>query len=470
MSELLNVEAMANLTYGDLTPVTAPLLTVTMEKLQKDFPEKCGASPKAQVVVAKPDQPPAKKRGRPRKKSASDVDLARQCLEHLDPNCSYDQWLRVGMALHSVGDVLLPDWVAWSSGGLSYKEGEPEAKWASFASDRDNGITLASLIAMAVERGMEAPQKKLLPGTVDGRGWIVINQKDPIGIARTFIQRHWSGPAGPMLAHHSENWWTWDGIRWAVIEPAAITAKLVRMLDAAVDQQGNKIEASASLQNSVLKCLAGVAHVPAPTTQPGWLNSLADLPLVTADADPENLISYPGGIYDAVANATLIPTPGLWTCGGIDYLPFATIDGQTRWAETPQAWLDFLRSNIGDEESISLLQEWMGYSLVGDNSLQKMMLVVGPPRSGKGMIAHVLTKLVGGRTVAAPTMTSLGGAFGLSQLVGKTLAIVGDARFNAQDMNAIVEPLLTISGDGEITINQKYRDPARSSPNPAVNS
>ena len=102
------------------------------------------------------------------------------------------------------------------------------------------------------------------------------------------------------------------------------------------------------------------------------------------------------------------------------------------------------------------LQEWFGYSLVADTSQQKMLLIVGPPRSGKGTIARVLTQLVGVNNVAGPTTSSLAGAFGLQPLVGKSLAIVSDARFSGENVSTVVERLLCISGEVALTIDRKH--------------
>ena len=55
-------------------------------------------------------------------------------------------------------------------------------------------------------------------------------------------------------------------------------------------------------------------------------------------------------------------------------------------------------------------------------------MMVGPKRSGKGTIARVLRKLIGERNVAGPTLSSLGGPFGLQPLLGKSGAIISDAR------------------------------------------
>jgi len=109
-----------------------------------------------------------------------------------------------------------------------------------------------------------------------------------------------------------------------------------------------------------------------------------------------------------------------------------------------------------DLESVALLQEWMGYCLVGDTSQQKMLLLVGPKRSGKGTIGRILTRLVGAGNVAGPTTSSLAGAFGLQPLIAKSLAIVSDARFTGENVGVVVERLLCISGEDTLTVDRKF--------------
>ncbi len=51
---------------------------------------------------------------------------------------------------------------------------------------------------------------------------------------------------------------------------------------------------------------------------------------------------------------------------------------------TLATWDKFLNEVFnGDFESIDLLQKWCGYLLTPDNSFQKILLVIGPQRSGK---------------------------------------------------------------------------------------
>jgi putative DNA primase/helicase len=91
--------------------------------------------------------------------------------------------------------------------------------------------------------------------------------------------------------------------------------------------------------------------------------------------------------------------------------------------------------------------------------LQKVLGIVGPIRSGKGTICRVLRGLVGDRNVTAPTLSSFGEHFGLQDLIGKPIAIIGDVRLGGGEQQAVVERLLSISGEDTITLDRKYRDP-----------
>lgn len=62
-------------------------------------------------------------------------------LNAIPPDCSYDEWLRVGMALkHEGADCSV--WDDWSSHGSKYKQGECERKWRSFHRSDVTGGTL----------------------------------------------------------------------------------------------------------------------------------------------------------------------------------------------------------------------------------------------------------------------------------------------------------------------------------------
>jgi putative DNA primase/helicase len=127
-------------------------------------------------------------------------------------------------------------------------------------------------------------------------------------------------------------------------------------------------------------------------------------------------------------------------------------------AAKPERWLQFLTQVFGDDqEQIDLLQEDFGYSLSADTSQEKIFLMVGPIRCGKGTTARVQTTLLGKHSVAGPSMGELAASFGLEDLITKPYAIISDARIGARtDKSVIVERLLSISGEDRITVPRKF--------------
>jgi len=89
----------------------------------------------------------------------SDRDWALSYLEALSLYRAedYDDWIAVGMALHSVEDSLLDDWERWSSQSSKYKPGECAKKWKSF---KREGIKIGTLGQMAKQDGWTNPLKK----------------------------------------------------------------------------------------------------------------------------------------------------------------------------------------------------------------------------------------------------------------------------------------------------------------------
>ena len=118
-------------------------------------------------------------------------------------------------------------------------------------------------------------------------------------------------------------------------------------------------------------------------------------------------------------------------------------------AGEPVHWLTFLGQLFGDDrEAHDTLQDWFGYALAPDTSQQKIFMIVGPRRGGKGTIARILTALLGRDSVIAPTLSGLQSNFGLAPLIAKSLAIISDARVGGKsDQAVIAERLLSISGE-----------------------
>jgi predicted P-loop ATPase len=73
----------------------------------------------------------------------------------------YDAWLRVGMALHSVDDSLLADWIQWSTSSGKFEPGACEAKWRTFSAAA-GGVSIGTLAHLSGhEKSRTSPAVRL---------------------------------------------------------------------------------------------------------------------------------------------------------------------------------------------------------------------------------------------------------------------------------------------------------------------
>jgi len=75
-----------------------------------------------------------------------EAQRATYMLKHIKPRDDYGDWLNIGMALHSVDESLLYEWITHSQGSSNFDEKECIDKWASF---KGSGVTLGTLYYMA---------------------------------------------------------------------------------------------------------------------------------------------------------------------------------------------------------------------------------------------------------------------------------------------------------------------------------
>jgi hypothetical protein len=89
----------------------------------------------------------------------------RQALEYISADCSRDEWINIGMALHWAGtqteqiDQALQLWHDWSQTGQNKYPGEREIliQWHSFKSDKSTAVKLGTLFHIARQHGWIRP-------------------------------------------------------------------------------------------------------------------------------------------------------------------------------------------------------------------------------------------------------------------------------------------------------------------------
>lgn len=289
--------------------------------------------------------------------------------------------------------------------------------------------------------------------TDDGRredGPLILDPADPLPSARTYVARAATVRGVLALRHHGGVFYGHepDTGAYAERDEAAIRADLYRFLEEAMrlDKTGSTrpFQPTRARVENVLDALRALTNLPASCAAPCWLQDDPGL-------DACEILPFRNGLLFIPTRDLLAVTPAFFSLSG---LPFDYDVG----AREPARWLQFL-SDLwpDDDQARDTLQEWFGYLLTPDTRFQKIGMLVGPKRSGKGTIGRVIRRLLGERNVCAPTLAGLAEPFGESVLLNKTVAIIADARISARtDTAVITERLLAISGEDTRSVPRKF--------------
>lgn len=344
---------------------------------------------------------------------------------------------------------------------LFRRSGLMRPKWDERRGARTYGqITVAKAIEDAAdvysgraaeheEAAMEGPFALGEPDSESGR--LVLSRQRTLPTARAYLRQFHSHPEHPTLIAHGDGFYEWQSNRWSPITDGSVGQRLFEWLDRADEPYRSKPDgwglrpfpANPRSVADARESIRSLARLPDELSPPCWIGG-------EAIADLRSLLACPSGMLSLPTGEWLAPTPRLFTTAALDF----DIDPDS---PDPTRWTQFLQEVFGDDtESVHLLQEWFGYCLTADTSQQKMLYIVGPKRSGKGTIGRVLRRLVGEARSASPTTSTLASQFGLQSLLGKSMAIVSDARFRGRDIHVAIERLLCISGEDTLPIERKH--------------
>lgn len=228
--------------------------------------------------------------------------------------------------------------------------------------------------------------------------------------------------------------WSWTGARWEIVPEHALS-RWIQAWDGAFIPRGEGSE------------LLRVAS--------GTVSSTIQLAYHQL-AQPDCFRSAPGGL--AFRNGFLrLDGSGRFEALCPEHRNRVVLDCDYSTEPLPAPhWDAFARSIWGDDqESIQLLNEILGYLLSERTDLQKIFLLIGPPRAGKGTVFRLIARILGD-ACGAFKVARLGREFSAECLLGKTVSIDPDVRRPGGDEGPIVERLLSISGEDRQAVPRKH--------------
>lgn len=229
-------------------------------------------------------------------------------------------------------------------------------------------------------------------------------------------------------------WYVYQGVRWVLTEEEDIRAELVEWLT------GEDIRTRGR----------GDVMVP---WRPRGDHDVANVLRMLGDVvHRSSAASVPRGIFlsNCWVDERQVPR---------DYSPavFNLAAAKYAWeikAQCPNtlAWLNSILS----ADDVRLLRQWLGYLMSKRTDLQKMLVIIGPPRSGKGTLLWLMEELLGpGATASVARFDLLTGTFGLQPLLGTSLTVLPDVRWSTKDAADAVPVLLSVSGEDIQDVHRK---------------
>lgn len=288
---------------------------------------------------------------------------------------------------------------------------------------------------------------------------IVLNANAPFDTAKEFAQRHCRADGATVVWFWQGQFWRWNGKFYSPEPDEVMRGNVYAFLDGAQRWTGQnhtaRFQPTPRHVNEVLDCLKTGLALGVECQPPIWLDTRQPA---------TEWIAFQNGIVNVLTGEMRPLSPDLWTHSalGFDWRPDAPCP----------TWARFLGDVFPDDpESIAFLEEWMGYCMTEETKFQKGAMLVGPKRSGKGTISHVLRQMVGDSSYIGLSFNTWAvGENSKECLIGKRVGVFADVRFKqGRAYGASFDPgglshvsaelLLNIIGEDTVTIGRKYKSP-----------
>lgn len=241
---------------------------------------------------------------------------------------------------------------------------------------------------------------------------------------------------GCHLVRFNKQFYRYTGRSWCEIDDELIRAQIQNMLSS--HKPANK------LTTGVFQCLCDLVTVEQ-VDQGDWIGS--------EPVDTRNLVSFTNGLVDLGAEVPEVK-PHSHEFFSFTELPYAYSPGAT----CPQ-WEAFLSSIWGDNSVLKRqLQQWMGYCLTRDTSLQKFGVFMGVSRGGKGVITDMISNMIGEENTSSPSLSNLVKDSTLDKMSTSAIALIPDAHsVNINVRDAVLSNLKAITGEDTIGFHRMYK-------------
>lgn len=275
------------------------------------------------------------------------------------------------------------------------------------------------------------------PAPAQARPSVIEADDDPHRLARINLERYASLEEGATIRFWRDEWYTWKLSRgcYRKIGIEELRAKVNQAIKLEFDrlnveqQEDGKSKdiptaqkVTKSLVTNVVDAMKSMAIIPSSVELMTWIDGQR--------RERRNYVAMLNGVLDldrllddteAELEDVLLPHSPEW---------FSTV--RLPYNFDPEAkcprWEAFLERNLEmDPERIKRLQEWAGYLLLPDTSLQKFLALEGEGANGKSVYIAAMTAMVGIENCSSVSVELLTDKFARTQTLGKLVNICPDA-------------------------------------------
>jgi len=304
------------------------------------------------------------------------------------------------------------------------------------------GHTYADLKRLAGEAGIPAsdikPREKTKPSEPGcsaeiSAGIIVIPHYNPIHLAVQHLKRYAKKRENATLGFHRSAFYKYNGTTWKPVGIDDLKARVRGTIEDVFQEEWERQEPNKDGTKKPLKSVTA-------ENVSGTIDTLKTRCLIPESVElntyfdrektireRRNYLRLANGILDIDAllrdeplDTVLLPHTSQWfstVC-----LPYP-LDLE---AECP-TWDAFLKRSVVDSQLIDMLQEWFGYCLTYDTTMQKLLLMIGEGGNGKSVICAALQALIGPNNCSNLPLEDFDKPFELIPMLGKLVNVSPDS-------------------------------------------
>lgn len=314
------------------------------------------------------------------------TDRLISALNAIDPGIEYNEWSRIGMALHeAMGDAGLAVWEDWSRASSKYKDGDCTSRWNGFVAGLNGGATDATIFMLARQAGWKDPAPWLNPARD-----VAVNPDARPRFSDAGMAEFVAAKFGDRIKYVDDigKWATWNGRTWSFTKDPAPVADLVKEIRRDL-QRAVAAEQDDDKRKGLLKFVLYLEGAKA-------VRNVADLLKLEAsirvgvnmfDAHPY-LLNVENGVIDLKTRLLMPHAPGLM----LTQMAHVTYDPATSCPRFDQFMDEIM---CGDVDLVRYVLTVLGYSLSADISAHAFWILPGSGGNGKSVLMNAVHGLLG---------------------------------------------------------------------------